>query len=278
MLGTVTPGYERYCPLLAGQLDAMWPRHPPLWYALPAGRAAPYERVVRTDATSWTAVLLAGVEHLRRQLGCSHVFVLLEDHVPLWRCDAALLDRVLGIALHQDLPCVFFVKYAWPPLQRAPRPGAERRVRGWREADMVTVGGHRLARLPRSFAFYNQCQPALWNAGYYASLLAAAVASGVRDPWEFERFALADQPPHYVSDYPWPSRHCGYRRRGKVYLRALYAIGMPEGRALRDELVRERFPRLPPPAHRALGACFGLWGALRRRRRLTRDTMTRCVR
>lgn len=265
MLGTVTPGLERYCPILAGQLDSMWPGHPPLFYALPAGRSAAYDRVVRTEATAWTAVLLSGVEHLRRQLGCSHVFVLLEDHVPLWPCDAKLVDEVLEIALREDLPCVVFAKYGWPSLNGEPRPDAEGRLHGWRTTDVVTVGGHRMARLPRSFTCYNQCQPALWNAGYLASVLTEAVASGVGDPWALERFTLADQPQHYVSEYRWPSRHCGYRRRGKVYLRALYVIKMPEGSALRDELVRERFPRLPRPAQRALGVGFELWGNLRRR-------------
>jgi hypothetical protein len=263
MLGTVTPGLERYCPILAGQLDAMWPGHPPLFYALPAGRTAPYGRVIRTEATAWTAVLLSGVEYLRRQLGCSHVFVLLEDHVPLWPCDARVVDDVLGIALREDLPCVVFAKYGWPSPNGEPQPDVEGRRRGWRTSDVVTVDGHRMALLPRSFAYYNQCQPALWNADYYASLLTEAVASGVGDPWALERFALAQQPQHYVSEYRWPSRHCGYRRRGRVYLRALYVITMPEGRALRDELVRERFPRLPRPAQRALGAGFELWGDLR---------------
>ena len=265
MLGTVTPGLERYCPILARQLDAMWPGHPPLFYALPAGRTAAYDWVIHTGATAWTAVLLAGVEYLRRQLGCSHVFVLLEDHVPLWPCDAQLLDEALGIALREELPCVAFPKYRWPAPNGEPRPDPEGRTLGWRASDVVTVGGHRMARLPRSFACYNQCQPALWKADYLASLLSEAVANGVEDPWALERFALADQPQHYVSEYRWPSRHCGYRRRGKVYLRALYVIKMPEGRALRDELVRERFPRLPRPAQRALGAGFELWGSLRRR-------------
>ena len=264
-LGTVTPGFERYCPLLAGQLDATWPGHPPLFYALPAGRTAPYDRTIPTDATAWTGVLLAGVEHVRRQLGCSHVFVLLEDHVPLAPCDAGLLEGVFATALREELACVVFAKYRWPAPGEEPRPDAAGRVRAWRESDVVTVGGHRMARLPRSFALYNQCQPALWDAGYYASLLTAAVARGVEDPWAFEELALTDQPQHYVSEYRWPSRHCGYRRRGKVYLRALYVMKMPEGRALRDELLRERFPWLPRPACDALGAGFTLWGSLRRR-------------
>jgi len=265
VLGTVTPGLEHYCPILAAQLDAMWPGHPPLFYALPAGRTAAHERVIPTGATAWTAVLRAGVEHLRRRLGCSHVFVLLEDHVPLWPCDTKLLEELLEVALREDLPCMVFAKYGWPTLNGRPRADIRGRLRGWGASDVVTVAGHRMARLPRSFALYNQCQPALWKADYYASLLAEAEAGGVADPWAFERFTVVHQPQHYVSAYRWPSRHCGYRRRGRVYLRALYVLKMPEGRALRDELVRERFPRLPRLAQRALGAAFGLWGNLRRR-------------
>lgn len=247
ILGTVPPGLEHYCPLLARQLDATWPGHPPLHYALPAGRTAPYERVIATRATTWTGVLLGGLTALRA-LGARRVFVLLEDHVPLWPCDVDLIAETLRIAAREDLPCVFFPKYDWRP------PGGE--------ADLVTFGGRRLARLPRDFPCYNQCQPAIWDLEYYASLLAEAERRGIADPWQFERFSMPGQPPHYVSEYRWPSRHCGYRRHGRVYLRALYSIRLPEGRALRDALMRERFPALPGPLRGALGEGFRLWGRL----------------
>ena len=60
----MTPGREHYCALLAEQLAAMWPGHPPLHYALPAGRTAPYPRTIPTAATSWTGVLAGGLAAL----------------------------------------------------------------------------------------------------------------------------------------------------------------------------------------------------------------------
>lgn len=249
ILGTVSPGRETYCPLLARHLDATWPGHPPLHYALPAGRTAPYERTIPTTATAWTAVLLEGLSHLRDR-GAARVFVLLEDHVPLWRCDAAVVEAVFRTAAAEDLAAVFFTKYDWPwPT------GAE---------EVLALGGQRLVRVPADYRCYNQCQPAVWRADYLASLLAEALRRGIEDPWTFERFSLPGQPPHYVSEYRWPSRHCGYRRRGRIYLRSLYAIEQPAGRELRDALIAELFPALPPPARRALGGLFRLWGRARR--------------
>jgi hypothetical protein len=262
ILGTVPLGREHYCPILARQLDVMWPSHPPLYYALPAGRTSSYERAVQTAARTWVETLLAGLEHLR-QLGNTHVFMLLEDHVPLWSCDERLLDELLGLAIGEDLPCLFFLKWEWPWRQAAYRTDADGRIRGWRQIDIVTVDGHALARVPRDSLFYNQCQPALWKLDYYTALVAAALRCGITDPWAFEKFVLADQPAHYVAPYRWPSRSSGYRRRGQVYWRALYAMKMPEGRELRDALLAERFPSLDRSVRGALGACFGLWGHLR---------------
>lgn len=225
----------------------MWPGHPPLHYALPAGRTATDPRTIPTAATTWTGVLLEGLSTLRAR-GAKHVFVLLEDHVPLWPCDAVLVEDVFRVAVREGLPCVFFNKYDWSV------PAAE----------IVSVGGQRLARMPRDYRCYNQCQPAVWDLEYYASLLAEAARRGIEDPWTFERFALPGQPQHYLAEYRWPSRHCGYRRRGRIYLRALYSMKMPESRALHDALLRERFPALPAALRRPLGEGFRLWGTLRR--------------
>jgi hypothetical protein len=263
ILGTTTPGLEHYCPILAAHLDVMWPGHPPLYYALPAGRTVPYDRAIPTRETTWTGVLLGGLSFLRT-LGATHVFVLLEDHVPLWPCDAGLVEEICRIAVRDGLACVFFNKYEWE--WRSAEPGVDPagRIVGRPRIDVVSVGGHRLARMPRDSVYYNQCQPAIWDLDYLASLLAEAARRGVGDPWAFERFSRPDQPPHYVSEYRWPSRHCGYRRRGRVYLRALYTMKLPEGRALRDELLRERFPGASPSLRRAFGEGFRLWGRVRR--------------
>jgi hypothetical protein len=263
MIGTVSPGCERYCPILADHVDRMWPSHPPLFYALAAGRRAPYGRILETEAAAWTSVLLAGLEQLRER-GYSHAFVLLEDHVPLWPCDEALLADQLRIALDHDLRCLYFCKHEWPWGSTEHRFEPEGRVRGWPEIDVVTLEGYRLARMPRNDLHYNRCQPALWKIDDYIALLREAVRSGVEDPWSFETFAMPGQPEHYVSEYQWPSRRCGYRRRGKVDLRALYSMKMPEGKRLRDELLRERFPALSDRARVAMGALLWQWGRLRR--------------
>lgn len=264
ILGTVTPGREHYCALLAQQLHRMWAGHPPLYYALPAGRTASYPNVIHTDARAWTSVLLAGLEHLRDQLGATHVFMLLEDHVPLWPCDTGLLAKLSELAVAEDLPCLFFVKYRWPWDHTDDRLDHEGRLLAWRQIDIVTLRGHRLARMPTEFFRYNQCQPAIWNLDYYIDLVGEAVQRGIEDPWKFEAYWRPNQPQHYVAEYPWSSRMSGYRRDGKIYLRALYSMKLPEGRELREELLKEAFPRLSPRLRRLVGAAFSSWGRLRR--------------
>lgn len=263
ILGTVTPGREHYCPILAKQLDRMWPGHPPLYYALPAGRTAPYENVIQTDADAWTSVLLRGLEHLHDRLGATHVFIMLEDHVPLWPCDTALLAEMFELVAAEDLACVFFTKYRWPWGDTNYRLDPQGRVIGWRKIDVVTLRGHRLARMPSDYFRYNQAQPAIWRLDYYIDLLREVVNLGIKDPWRFEAYSRPNQPQHYVSEYRWPSRMSGYRREGKIYLRALYSMKMPEGRELQDELLKEVFPHLSPRSRRLVGDAFLLWGRLR---------------
>jgi hypothetical protein len=151
----------------------------------------------------------------------------------------------------------------WPWESTAHSVDAAGRIRGWQAIDVVTIGGHRLARMPRNDLFYNRCQPALWSIDDYIELTGAAAGAGIDDPWRFETFLLPDQPDHFVSGYRWPSRKQGYRRHGKVYLRALYRMAMPGGQELRDELLGERFPRLAPSLRGAFGDLLGLWGRLR---------------
>lgn len=183
--------------------------------------------------------------------------------MPLWPCDAARIEEVIAIARREALPCVFFVKYAWPWTTTRHHFDADGRIVGWRRKEVVSIGGQRMAVMPPDYFRYNQVQPAIWRVDYLESLLGEAMRRGIEDPWAFERFCMPGQPHHYVADYRWPSRHCGYRRGGRVYLRALYAMKMPEGKELRDELLDERFPRLSPALRRVLGAAFGLWGRLR---------------
>jgi hypothetical protein len=263
ILGTVTPGREYYCPILAEQMHRMWPGHPPLYYALPAGRTAPYENVIQTDAVAWTSVLLRGLEHLRDRLKATHVFMLLEDHVALWPCDAEYLAEMFDLVVAEDLACVFFVKNRWPWNDTNYRLEPGGRIRGWRKIDVVTIRGHRLARMPHDYLFYNQCQPAIWKLDYYIGIVRDAVRRGIEDPWAFERHFLPNQPQHYVADYRWPSRMSGYRREGKIYLRALYSMKMPEGQELREEILKEAFPRLSPGLRRLVANAFRLWGGLR---------------
>jgi len=257
ILGTVTPGRERYCPILSAHLDQMWVGHGPMYFALPAGRTAPYGRVIQSDATTWTGTLLYGLEYLKNTVGGTYVFVLLEDHVPLRPCDPGLIANALDVVEAEDLKCVFFTKYDWPWESTDYRLDEDGRVIGWREIDIVAIRGHRMARMPRDFFRYNQCQPAIWNLDYYIEVVKGAVRRGISDPWRFEAYVMPDQPQHYVSEYKWPSWSNGYLDQGKIDWRAVRLMKMPEARVLRNELLREHFKGVPlkPDLLYVLGEC-----------------------
>jgi hypothetical protein len=246
ILSTVTPGRERYCPLLLDHVDKLWPDHPPMFFSLPAGRTAATDRVIASNASTWTGTLLFGLKQLKAS-GCDYVFMLLEDHVPLQRCDVAVIERVFTIMQAEQLPCVFFTKYEWPWTSTRHWFDETGRLVGWPKIDVVTFGGHTMARVPKNFFRYNQCQPAIWNLDYYISLVETAIAEGAHDPWQFEEWTRPDQPQHYVSSYKWPSWSNGYLDKGHVDWKAVRMMQMPESQALRDALLHEYFPNVALP-------------------------------
>lgn len=264
VLGTVTPGRERYCPVLARHLDEMWPAHPPMYFALPAGRTAPYARLIQSGATAWTGTLLSGLLHLRNVVEADYVFMLLEDHAPLWPCDAPVIERVFDVMQVEDFKCVFFPKYNWPWQSTDNRLDEEKRIIGWRQIDVIEVHGHRFARMPKDFFRYNQCQPAIWYLDYYIEVVQEAIRKGIHDPWRFEAYIMPSQPQHYVSEYKWPSWPNGYLDRGMIDWRAIRLMKMPEARLLRDMLVREHYQGAPltPGLLYALGECRHYWDVL----------------
>jgi hypothetical protein len=257
ILSSVTPGRERYCRVLAEHLDKVWTDHPTMYFALPIGRTAAYDKVIHTSATTFTETLLRGLEKLKKNFCVRHVFVLLEDHIPLWPCDAKKIQQILKVVEEEDLKCVFFTKYDWPWNHTNYGLDDNGRVIGWRAIDIATFGSHRMARMPKDFFRYNQCQPAIWNIDYYIDVVAEACRRGIRDPWEFESYVMPNQPQHYVSEYKWPSWTNGYLYRGKVDWRAVRLMKMPEARGLRTQLLKEYFPNMPtnPELAYVIGEC-----------------------
>jgi hypothetical protein len=229
-----------------------------MYFALPLGRTVTYDKAIQTGATTFTETLLCGLKELKKTLRVRHVFILLEDHVPLWPCDANKIQQILTVVEQQDLKCVVFTKYDWPWNSTNYRLDENGRVIGWRAIDVATFSGHRMARVPKDFFRYNQCQPAIWNIDYYIEVVAEAVRRAIYDPWEFESYVMPNQPQHYVSEYKWPSWSNGYLERGKIDWRAMRLMKMPEARGLRAQLLKEHFPNMPvsPELLYVIGECL----------------------
>jgi hypothetical protein len=246
LLSTVIPGRERYCPILAKHLDAMWPGHPDLYFALPKGKDSSYDKIIRTSAETWLETLQEGLEHLKKTH--SHVFILLEDHFPLKSCDGGLIEKVLLVMQEENFKCVFFVKYEWPWHKADFHKDSDGRMIGWDKIDTVTFKGLRFAKMPVNFFKYNQCQPAIWEIDYYLQVIHQAAKAGAFNPWQFESYTAPNQSPHFVCDYRWPSITNGYLSKGIIDWGAIREIEMPKGKVLRQALLKEFFKHSPFPA------------------------------
>lgn len=273
----VGPGLAPEAGMLAGALQEAWPSMPPLHVVLPAG-AAPAPGPGRTlvcSSSGWVRMLAEALDHLRAgNADLGRVFILIDDHCPLSRCDGARLEAIFRIAEAQGLPCVAFVTYDWPWERTEPDSRDERgRTMTWASRDVRTWEGEAFAAVPRDFFRYNQCQPSVWDAAYLRRLCGEALAQGVDDPWSFENELFDGQEAHFVSACRWPTVHHGFLASGRVNPEALGFRGSagPALRALRAA-IRARFVR-----ERGLGALLGTWGSrpLRAARRLAGRALRR---
>ena len=113
LLVPVWHGYRWMAPLTLRWLDRFWPTHPPVWFCgleqtdgLPLLPISP-----GTDLTNWSAMVLDGVNQMRRK-GFDLVYLVAEEHVPLAPCNEEHLNVTLP-RLMKDLPAVYISLMGW---------------------------------------------------------------------------------------------------------------------------------------------------------------------
>jgi hypothetical protein len=165
----------RYAPvaeLTARQLPIFWNQPPPVFLCgIEKAGAIP----LRDDPKDWMAVTRSAVEDLQKR-GFSWVYLILDDHPPIGRCNADFLNNQLpGLAARLDATHVGLLGWG----QRRAREGDKP------EADMEG-----LSRNSRTYRWKFSLHPSLWSVPRLLELLEARMsqyAGTARTPWNFER-------------------------------------------------------------------------------------------
>ncbi len=193
ILVPVWQSYRWMAPLTLRLLDRFWPSHPPVWFCglgpdphLPSLPVSP-----GTDLTNWSAMVLEGVEHLRRK-GIGLVYLVAEEHVPLGPCNVEALDSILPM-LMSGLPAVYISLMGWDNRRfpsKSPVLGSDR---------------HRLKHLVGDRDPRFHLHPALWRIDALEACCRLALADPDRNgsAWHFEKINDRDHGSHPLA---WKSQ------------------------------------------------------------------------
>lgn len=210
--------YEKYCDCLIDFVNQMWPGHPPIWLITDRGNIK-YKQTICVDSQNWVYRLQEGLKQVKNlSLNISYVYLILEDLYPLWRCNPAEITKIQNLTLAHNLDCVSFIPYDWG-----------------KSEDFLEIAGKKLFKVPQSFYFYNQIQPALWKLNHLTAMCELALEKGINDCWEFEHLVSSAQ--HYVAEYRWPTIWGGFKLNRYVNLMAIMKIELPAGRRLAGMLL-----------------------------------------
>lgn len=248
---------KKYVPSIEAAVDRCWPGHPVMYFISDCDLPG-IERQIKLPNACWTEILLNGLETVRRKHPqCSYVFLMLDDHCSLRRCDGRAISAYLDIARSRDLAAVCFPTYEWPWQQTEHADYPDGLVRTWRRVDIEVLDGRRLAVVPRDFFRYFQVQPAFWKVEYLIWACRAALASGITDAWTLEALHLDGARQHYIADYNWPSVHHGFIASGKINPDAISNMSRSDASELYRQLISNCVGFYSPPLygmHRAVDA------------------------
>ena len=151
----------------------------------------------------WTEILLDGL--LMLDADSDYIFLMLEDLVPFDFIDEKILENQILLMKKYQYKKIAFRTYEFGNLNY----------------DFV-VDGLNFHKVPDTFLYYCQLQPALWNRQYLVELLKKMINSGVKSPWEFEFFKSEEI--HLMSEYKWPNVLGGFIVDGRVNKKAINAL------------------------------------------------------
>jgi len=261
-------GVAKYYNKVRPLLDVFWPGHPPAIVLSDANNLKVSDVIVKSG-THWLDILLNGLLSLRRtRPEITYVFLLLDDHYPLRECDRSQIAANFDAVVKNRLGCVSFVTYQWPWTTTEHVDYPDGMIRTWRNIDVTSLNGCKLAKVPMNFFRYFQLQPSFWDLDYLIMICREAFEQRCFDPWSFESLSYNKRRQHYVSSYAWPCVHHGFLMRGRVNPEAINFIQMPQGREFRSFLLRQSIGLDSLTAFRVLQFLKWLRGGILRRLRI----------
>jgi hypothetical protein len=167
--------YEPLAALTGRIIDRHWPAHPPTFYCGADHPSADDWLPLRDDPADWMSIVLRAAREVRAR-GYRSVYLILEDHPPLFSCHARHLNRTIP-ELMQRLGAAIIALNGWG--QGKPQYGSILGPDVWW-----------LEHFPPGFLWKFQLNPALWSLEALETLLETLVAQlppERRTPWAFER-------------------------------------------------------------------------------------------
>jgi len=222
----------------AGVIDRLWAGHPPVYLS---GSDAVGDLVMRSDPRDWMALTLDAASDLRG-MGYSHLYLILDDHPPMGRCNAGFLNCGLPAAAERlGAAYVGLLGYG----QHRERIGTT-----------LGAGDLFLQRLPRDYRWRFSLHPALWSIAALETVLSVRMDQYPVDghtPWNFERHRderdVPSRLPENIAEGVY--RICGARfdaapgRLGRSLMQtalhcffdgALFLTRLLKGAAVREEM------------------------------------------
>ncbi|MCG6872121.1 MAG: hypothetical protein LJE84_07500 [Gammaproteobacteria bacterium] len=166
----------------AERIAQCWSAHPPLFFC--GSQNTPDERWLRRGDPheDWIGILRSAVSELGRR-GYTRMYLVLDDHPPLFRCHAGHLNETLPHYL-DELDAVYIGLNGWG--------------QGREPCGRVLANHHRVENVAADFRWKFSLHPGLWNLAALSRLLdwmLETLPPERRSAWVFERFGGGEQLP-----------------------------------------------------------------------------------
>jgi len=170
------PTAPRYLPLArwtCGQIARFWPGHPEI--IICGAEGDPRCLPLQDDPADWMRIVARACEDLITR-GLNQVYLILDDHPPIARCNQEVLVQVMP-EMADELDATTILSVGYGPLIR--QKGT---IASWRS--------YHPERLPMDAVFKLSLHPALWNLERLHKILTHLIAhlpAEDHNPWAFER-------------------------------------------------------------------------------------------
>lgn len=224
---------EKYIDYCIKALDALWPNHPEIWVFTDRGNFKYKKKVIIKDA-SWVKIVEAGTRVLvkgKKIKENDYILFLLEDHIPLERVPADLINQIAKYSKEKEINFVSLTGHGG----------------GKRAAE---IGKQELFQVYNDFRFYSEYHPAIWRVSHLINIMERARKVNCKTAWDSEH-VRDPRVKHYTmgryapGEFIWPSFFGGFLNRGRVSIKSLKKMRHPVFKGLKKILIKDYILELP---------------------------------